>query len=152
MVMSEILDELQSDVIQSQCFMLTGVRGSGKTVTMTAIENQLREYDDWIVIGLNAERDMLQGLTAKLYDTKKYLKDFFEANINLSAFGIGTAIQNVAPVADIESALEIILKEIKKKNKRLLVTVDEVYNSEYVRQFASAFQILIRQDCRETVL
>lgn len=146
MVMSEILDELQAEVIQSQCFMLTGVRGSGKTVTMTAIENQLREDNDWIVIGLNAERDMLQGLTAKLYDTKKYLKDFFEANINLSAFGIGTAIENVAPVADIESALEIILKEIKKKNKRLLVTVDEVYNSEYVRQFASAFQILIRQE------
>ena len=146
LVIDEITDELYSDIIQNQCFMLTGVRGSGKTVTMTAIENKLREDSDWIVVDLNADRNMLQSLVAKLYDTKKFLKKFFETEINLSAFGIGVSVKSAQPVADIESALEMILKEIKKQNKRILVAVDEVYNSEFIREFASSFQVLIRQE------
>ncbi len=55
-------------------------------------------------------------------------------------------MKNVPPVADIESALEQILKEMKRQNKRLLVTVDEVYNTAYVKEFASSFQIFIRQN------
>ncbi len=146
LVIDEIMSDLQSDIIQNQCFMITGVRGSGKTVTMTAIENELREDDDWIVIGLNAERDMLQSLVAKLYDEKRKLKDYFDTSINLSAFGIGISLKNIPPVADIESALEKILNEIKKRKKRLLITIDEVSNTEGMRQFASSFQIMIRQD------
>lgn len=146
LIIDEIMSDLEADIIQNQCFMITGVRGSGKTVTMTSIENRLRDSEEWIVIGLNAERDMLQSLVAKLYDSKKFLKPFFRSEINLSAFGIGVSLKNVPPVADIESALEQILKEMKRQNKRLLVTVDEVYNTAYVKEFASSFQILIRQD------
>lgn len=146
LVIDDIMDDLQSDVIQNQCFMITGVRGSGKTVTMTAIENELRDDKDWIVIGLNAERDMLTSLVAKLYDEKRLLRDYFDTSINLSAFGIGVSVKNVPPVADIESALEKILNEIKKRKKRLLVTVDEVSNTEGMRQFASSFQLMIRHD------
>ena len=35
---------------------------------------------------------------------------------------------------------------LKKKKKRVLVTIDEVTINQYVREFASAFQIFIRQD------
>ena len=41
LVIDEIIDEISSDIIQNQCFMLTGVRGSGKTVTMLKDENGL---------------------------------------------------------------------------------------------------------------
>ncbi len=70
LIIDEIMSELEADIIQNQCFMITGVRGFGKTVTMTAIENRLSDSDEWIVIGLNAERDMLRSLVAKLYDSK----------------------------------------------------------------------------------
>ena len=39
-----------------------------------------------------------------------------------------------------------MLREIKKLNKRLLITVDEVVNSEQIKIFASAFQIFVRQE------
>ena len=45
--------------------MITGVRGSGKTVLMTHIANTLRKEQDWIVIELNSSGDLLKDLAAK---------------------------------------------------------------------------------------
>lgn len=146
LVTDEIITELENEAMQNPCFMLSGVRGSGKTVTMTAIEREMKSKDDWIVIGLSPQLDMINSLVAKLYDTHEFINKFVTANLNLSQFGIGVAIESKPPVADIESALEKILGEIKRKNKRLLVTIDEVSNTQYMRQFASTYQILIRNE------
>lgn len=145
-LIDEITDELKSEFVQNPCFMLTGTRGSGKTVTMTAIEKKLGESEDWLIIRLNPERNMLESLVAKLYDSREYLTKFIDASVNLSKFGIGLNVSTKSPVADIESALEIILKEVRKREKRLLVTVDEVSNTSYMREFASSFQIMIREE------
>ena len=37
-----IIETLVSDIVEEQAFKLTGVRGAGKTVTLTAIEKKLR--------------------------------------------------------------------------------------------------------------
>lgn len=145
-LIDEIVEELESDEVQNQCFMLTGTRGTGKTVTMTSIEKRLEADEDWIIVRLNPTRNMLNSLVAKLYDSREYLTKFINKSVNLSGFGIGINIESKPPVADIESALEIILKEIRKRNKKLLVSVDEVSNTQYMREFASGFQILIRED------
>lgn len=146
LITDEIITEFESDTMQNPCFMLTGVRGSGKTVTMTAIEKEMSDKKDWIVVGLNPQRDMMSSLVAKLYDTHEFVNKFVSTNLNLSKFGIGVNIESKQPIADIESAFEIILKEIKKQKKRLLVTIDEVSNTSYMRQFVSAYQIFIRQE------
>lgn len=141
-----ILDELLADDAQNPCFMLTGTRGTGKTVTMTTIERRLSSYDNWIIIRLNPVRDMLAGLVAKLYDSREYITKFIDTSVNLSKFGIGIGVSSKSPVADIESALEIILKEVKRQKKKVLVTIDEVSNTQYMKEFASSFQILLRED------
>ena len=102
--------------MRNSCYMLTGVRGTGKTVTLTEIEKEIAKEDNWIIIRLNSSRDMLSSLVAKLYDSHEFICKFVDANINLSKFGIGVSISSKSPVSDIESALEIILKEIKNKN------------------------------------
>ncbi len=145
-IIDEIVQEMLDEDTQNNCFMLTGTRGSGKTVTMTEIEQRVLESDDWIVIRLNAERNMLESLAGKLYDSKEFMTQFVDANLNLSKFGIGLNIGQKSPVADIESALEIMLKEIQRKKKKLLVSVDEVSNTLFMREFASSFQIFIRED------
>ncbi len=145
-LIDEIISDLTAEEIQNQCFMLSGTRGSGKTVTMTAIERRMVDDANWVIIRLNPARDMINGLVAKLYDSKRFLTKFIDTNLNLSGFGIGMNISSKSPIADIESALEIILKEIRKKGGRLLVTIDEVSNTQYMREFASCLQILIRED------
>ncbi len=145
-LIDELVEELTSDDIQNQCFMLSGTRGSGKTVTMTALEKRIADDDNWIIVRLNPTRDMISSLVAKLYDSRDFLTRFINATVNLSKFGIGVELTSVPPVADIESALEIILKEIKKRKKRLLVTIDEVSKTQFMREFASCLQIMIRED------
>ena len=141
-----IIEDFASETPSSYVYMLTGVRGSGKTVMMTAISQSLSAMDEWVPVELNPTRDLLEGLAARLYDRKELQHLFFEAKINLSAFGIGVSIEGVPPVVDIETAVERMLKTLDKHGKRVLVTIDEVTNTENMRIFASAYQILLRQD------
>ena len=126
--------------------MITGVRGSGKTVMMTNIAEEMRQDTDWIVIELNPMRELLESLAAKIYSIPEMYSKFLKARLDFSAFGLGVSIENTAPVTDIENVIERMLEQIKQAGKRLLITVDEVTNSEYIRIFASSFQILLRRD------
>lgn len=143
---NEILEAFTAKEPSQQIFIITGVRGSGKTVLMTEISKELKRRDEWIVIELNPETDLLQSLGAKLY-SEKPLKEMFESlNISLSLFGISAEIKPKPQIVDIETAIGKMLDYIKKKGKRLLINIDEVTNNKCIRKFASAFQIFVRQD------
>ena len=126
-------------------YMVTGIRGCGKTVLMSEVSQKIKNMKDWIVIELNPERDLLHSLAAKLNSLDELAALFREAKINLSFLGLGAEISGAAPIFDIETALSRMLGKIKSKGKRVLVTIDEVTNSEHMRVFAASFQILIRQ-------
>lgn len=142
----QIIDNFRAEIPSNQIFMITGVRGSGKTVMMTSIAGEMRKDEDWIVLELNPTRDILQSLAAKIYGLPEMHDIFIKAKLDFSAFGLGVSIENATPVTDIESVIERMLEQIKKAGKRLLITIDEAVNSEYVRVFASSFQIFLRQD------
>ena len=143
---NQILESFCAEIPSNQIYMITGVRGSGKTVMMTNIASELRKREGWIVVELNPTRDLLQSLAAKIYSIPELHTLFINAKLDFSAFGLGVSIENAAPVTDIENALELMLKYIQKSEKRLLISVDEVTNSEYIRIFASSFQIFLRND------
>lgn len=145
-VTDEILGNFTADYPSSQVYMLTGVRGSGKTVTMASIANRLNEKENWIVVELNPTRNLLNAFAAKLYEKERLLPLFLKAKLDLSVLGIGVSIEGSSPVTDIEVAIERMLKIIKKKNIRVLITIDEVTGSNTVREFVSAFQIYMRQE------
>ena len=112
---------------------------------MSNIADAMREDGKWIVIELNPMRDLLQSLAAKLYSIPEMHARFLKARLDFSAFGLGMSIENAAPVTDIENVIERMLEQVKQSGKRLLITVDEVTNSEYIRIFASSFQIFLRR-------
>ncbi|SDB40500.1 hypothetical protein SAMN02910298_01989 [Pseudobutyrivibrio sp. YE44] len=141
-----IVETLESDIVEEQAFKLTGIRGTGKTVTLTAIERRIRENDDWIVVGLKSDGEITKDLVAELYSAVPFITKFVDANLNLSAFGIGVNIDKKSPVASIDFALKTILKEISKKKKRVLITIDEARKTPEMINFIQTFQILIRED------
>ena len=142
----DIVDVFCEEEPAQQIYMITGVRGSGKTVFMTSVSQRIKEQGNWIVVELNPELDFLTGLAAKLSGENSLAKIFRTAKINLSFLGLGIEIEGVAPVRDLETAIGKMLETIKKHKKKVLITIDEVTNTKSMRIFASAFQIYLRQE------
>lgn len=143
---NEVMDNFMAKDPSQQVYMITGVRGVGKTVFLTDIAAELSEQDGWITVELNPEKDLLISLAAKLSSENSLAQIFKSARINLSFFGMGLEVSGTAPITDVETALEKMLESLKRKNKRILIEIDEVTNTKTIREFAAAFQIFMRQD------
>ena len=140
----EILDTFLAERPSNRIYMISGVRGVGKTVFMTSIANSLQS-SGWIVVELNPERDLLQSLAAKLSSDHQLALDFQAAGINLSFWGLGLEVRNIAPITDLETALIRMLEKLDKKGKRVLISIDEVSNTPNMKVFAGSFQIFARR-------
>ncbi len=115
---NEIVDAFTAESVNQQMFIITGVRGSGKTVMMTEIARRLREKENWVVIELNPSTDLLQAMLAKLNSNKVCAAIIKSAKIDLSFFGLGVAIEGVPAITDAETAIITILEKMKKSGKR----------------------------------
>lgn len=137
-----VYNAFNADQPSQRVFVITGVRGSGKTVFMTDVSKKIAENEDFIVVELNPEHDMIKDLVSRLSSEPALAKIFQFAKINL------TKVTCNVPITNIETAtiLYKMLESLKKNGKRVLVTIDEVTNSQEMRVFASVFQIFIRQD------
>ena len=142
----EILESFDSDNPSYQVCMITGVRGAGKTVAMSAIANILAADSRWIIVNLNPERDLLRTLAAELSNRKELFELFRDAKINLSFLGFGLEIDGEPPITDLVVALRRMLEKLTKSGKRILITIDEVSLNRQMREFASQFQIFMRED------
>lgn len=143
---NEIIDNFNQDPPSNQVYMITGVRGSGKTVMMTSCAKTLEAQGGFIVIELSPERDLLNSLAAKLNARPELYSLYIKAKLNFSVLGLGVTVESGVPISDVETAISRMLDVVKASNRRLLITIDEAVNNENVRAFASVFQILMRQD------
>ncbi len=140
---SQITETFDSISPSSNCYIIMGVRGIGKTVLLSTILNDYRDRSDWVVVSLNAGRNLLEMLAAGLYEDTRLQKCFIEASLNLSKFGIGLDIKKNPPISDIQIAIERMVRIIYDKGMRILITIDDVTKNSDVISFACAFQDLI---------
>ena len=66
-IIDSIVEALENDTPDEQAFKLTGIRGTGKTVTLTAIEQKFTDRQNWIVSDLRPDSDMMVSLVSQLY-------------------------------------------------------------------------------------
>ena len=129
-----------------QTYLISGIRGSGKTVLMTSVANELLESKEWVVADLNSSRPLLEDLAMRLYDICKKTPDLLKSGFDISIAGFGVGIGETEREQDNVSKIKSCLEILGKKGKKLLITVDEVSNSADMRLFASQFQIFVRQN------
>ena len=146
LILDEIEDLFNEDPSTEQAVKLTGMRGTGKTVTLTALERRFYEDKKWIVVGLKSNSNLIEDLVANLYSSVSFITTFIDKEVNLSAFGIGINISDKSPVASLDFALEKIMELVKKRGKKVLVTIDEARKTDAMIDFIQEFQILIRKD------
>jgi hypothetical protein len=142
--MNQITDMFTSDVPSNYLYLLSGVRGAGKTVMLSNLSDTFANMKNWVVINVSPDVDILNSIAANLYSRRGLQNLFIDAKIDLSGLGIGVSLTNSTPIFDITVALESLLKELKKKKYRVLIVIDEIINNKYVRAFASVYQILLR--------
>lgn len=145
-LMSDLIRSFTDEPANMHISIITGVRGSGKTVFMTSVCKHFKEEKDWVVVELNPERDLLANFASKLSEEKKLKGIFSSAKLNFSAFGLGVQVEGNEPVRDIEVVVSGMLESIKKKHKKVLIAIDEAANTSSMKVFASAFQIFLRQE------
>lgn len=125
-------------------FMITGMRGTGKTVMLSHISSTLSEQDNWIVLDIIPSMDMLDQFASRLYDISLMHRIFNGKEFGFSFSGISFSIKGDKPVTNVLSLIEILVRKADAKGKKILVCVDEAVNNEYMRTFVQAFQILTR--------
>ena len=116
---NQIIADFESVNPPSQVYMITGVRGSGKTVLMTSIAKKFEKEKDWVVVELNPSTDLLHHLASKLYNNKSIIEIFKKAKINLSFWGIGAEIEQEEPITDMEIAVSRMLESLRKRKKKV---------------------------------
>lgn len=143
---SEVYESFISPNPESHVFLITGVRGSGKTVFMTSIANTFRNDKNWIISDLSTERDLIKSLTSELNARNEVYNILKNAKFNVSFFGFEVGIDNQMQSSDLVVYLDKMLSELTKKGKKILITIDEVITNKYIREFVSQFQIFLRRN------
>ena len=141
----EIVNTFMSESPSTMVYMISGVRGSGKTVMLSSLSERFEKEKNWIVVNVTPETDILMAIAARLYSISELKKLFVTAKLDLSAFGLGIAIEGGHQIFDIGAALEQMLVHISKRSKRVLILIDEVVSNQNIKIFASEFQLLIRK-------
>lgn len=139
----DIIDDFNSERPSRRNIMVTGVRGAGKTVFMTEVADELKAKDDWIVLRLNPERNLLDDFLHKLASHKRLREKIKPSKINLSFFGIGAEWATGQQITNIEVAIQELLEWIKTKGKKVVVCIDEISNTPQAKEFFSSYQIFI---------
>lgn len=142
---NDIVNAFTESPARCQTYLVRGVRGSGKTVLMTAISQHFQKMDDWICVDLNSTQNLVEDFSYRLADECRNFKDVLDRGIDISAAGFGIGIGSQSDVDNVSRA-ESLLRKIEKKGKKILITIDEVENGKSMKQFASQFQIWIRKD------
>lgn len=138
-----IMSSFDMEAASNRVYMITGVRGAGKTVSLAEISDYYNAKSDWVVLRLSADADIIDAAISELNRKAALGSLGFEFSINLGVAGVkvNASGSDISP----ESRLRNLLEELGAHNKKVLFVIDEILNNEYVRKFVGYFQIYITQ-------
>ncbi len=142
----EIVGDLRRKTPTFRGHFLTGVRGCGKSVLMAEIGNLISAEKDWIVVDIpDPTGNITESLARGLCRLPELRALFIEAKLDVSALGITLSAQKGDYIAsDAIDAVDLMLKVLKKKGKRVLVTIDEVTYNDTIGSFSHALSAYAR--------
>ncbi len=129
-------------------YVITGPRGSGKTVLMLSVHSRLSKSDNWIVIDPGAKDNLIENIASEIYETGRARSMTLEKEFSFSFSGMTFSLKGEEPAVIAYSLLKKMLDRISKAGKKVLITIDEADSSEQMRLFAQSYQSLICQNIR----
>lgn len=146
---SEILENFSYESPSESVYKITGVRGSGKTVILSKVEESLRSEENrakgWIVLDLNPARDLLGQIAAMLRGRGLGSSDTKNMSVNISATvlssggGFGYSAGKENDYFDIGAEIETMIRQVQEKGQKILIGIDEVSRTQGMVVFASEY-------------
>ena len=140
----KIISEFSSEKISNYVYIITGIRGSGKTVLLSNISNHFTKEKDWVVVDPGPKNNILENVASEIYETAKIKKIFLKGEFSFSFKGLTFSLKGKEPATTVNTLIKKMLSYLKEKGKRVLITIDEIDNSEQMKLFVQAYQSLIR--------
>lgn len=140
----EVINDFSSPKPSNFAYLICGPRGSGKTVLMTSIAAYFENQDDWVVLDPGPKENLLENVAAGLYEKAKLKTHFLKGEFSFSFQGISFSIKGETPVTTAFMFINKMAEILKKKHKKILITIDEVDNSKEMKSFIEAYQTLLR--------
>ena len=139
----EICNDFSADIPSSNLYIISGARGSGKTVLLNKIHNELNTNHDWVCVKVNPNREILEQIASNIYENENVKHLFLKPSFSFSFHGLTFSIEGKTSISNVKSLLQKMLNHLKKHNKKLLIAIDEVVNSKEMKTFAHDFQSFI---------
>jgi hypothetical protein len=128
--------------VTDQIYIISGVRGIGKTVLFSSLLKDFRKRRDWIVIQLNTYDDMTQALYSELYyDLGKH---DIQVDVGLGIADIArVSVHSAAPKKTISSLIRSLLQLADRHGQNVLIAVDDISKSAGMKKLSKLFQEMI---------
>ena len=140
---SEFMEVINAfnDPNSSNLYIITGLRGVGKTALLNNLVEYFSHDDEWITININPEENILEQIASGIYNNLSNKLSFTKKEISFSFSGISFKISGDEPISDINYLLRRLLKLVKDKNKKVLISIDEVSPNKNIKSFVHSFQL-----------
>lgn len=124
-------------------YIITGIRGSGKTVLLRSIEEKLSLDSKWVVINVNPQGQMLESIANKLYDVASLKKIIGKITLSINLGVITLTRESGEKTSDPEIIIEHMVKLLDSIGIKVLISIDEVNDTQNFRQFINFYQTII---------
>lgn len=138
-----IKDSFDAKSPETKVYVISGPRGCGKTVLLTYLSKMFKD-EGYITIDLNPFEDLNEQFAAKLYEQGKMKKLFLSPEFSFSFKGLTFSLNGETEIKNISTLIDKMLAYLKRKKKRVLVTIDDVSSNDHVKSFIFSFQQMIR--------
>ena len=133
-----VWDTFKSEIPETKVYIITGPRSSGKTVLLTKLKRRFKD-SGYLTVDLSSYMDTEEQLAAKLYEEGRLWKLFLTPDFSFSFHGISFAIDGANKNSNVATLFEKMFNYLQKTGKRVLVTINDVSDSEKMRKFVFLF-------------
>ncbi len=140
----DIVDEFQEEYPSNQIYKIVGIRGTGKTVALREIGKELEASGNWIVCNLNVEGDLISEFYDHIVNASYSKKILSGTKVSAGNF-VKVELSKKDDIT-LTNEIRTLLDKIKGKGKRVLITIDEVFDSNSLRFFISQCQIWVGEE------
>lgn len=138
----KVMETFTEMPVTDQIYIISGLRGTGKTVLFSSLLKDFRKLEDWIIIQLNTYDDMTESLYSELY----YALERNDINVNVE-IGIPdlakVSLNSAAPKRTKSSLIRSLLELADRRGQKVLIAVDDISKSSEMKKISKLFQEMI---------